>query len=624
MKSTQMALPRHIGRRRLSFVARAIVGLISLALASLFFCGQGLEANAASSNLTEEINAKLAALNVEPHAVELTSEKAIRVRHAIKQEDYSTADKIVASVLASSRVEHWRFYPFADFINDVVDLNDPAFEALLDAWVTRNKNDAAPLLVRAKYYHDIGWLKRGHNFAQKTPTANLEEFQRWMRPALADVEAAIRLDDSNPYGFLLKLRILRGSGISDRVTSAFDAAIFKYPGYYPLYEAMLSMLQPKWGGDVSAMYAFVERYAGQADENSPLKLLYLTLYRDLLETASTPCGHYWPDNDKMTQCTASGMQAAMTQGLERNVVRALQLYDRTDKYQFSIALQVILSDMLQMSGGEHYAGAVLELAADGMHSDTQLKQEKPGNNNYVIDKTVAESWYVKGFYDNALQKDRQALRDIEAMSFPSEEEKSLAIAGVYQKMGDTYSKLNQHADMIAYEEAAVALGNKTEQEYYICYGYYQLKDYDNAIRTCTRTIDHATNVLSAHYWRGVAYRDRGDADSALRDLTVVAESQSNFRSSAAIDMSMIHFGRNNNKSALDVLNRYKYLYDPEAAGRQNTAVSYNNRCYAYMQLGELNEALDDCTASLKYGAIPDALRKQQELIKRLNVNEKAL
>jgi tetratricopeptide (TPR) repeat protein len=310
-----------------------------------------------------------------------------------------------------------------------------------------------------------------------------------MRPALADVEAAIRLDDGNPYGFLLKLRILRGSGISDRVTSAFDAAIFKYPGYYPLYEAMLSMLQPKWGGDVPAMYAFVERYAGQADENSPLKLLYLTLYRDLLETASTPCGHYWPDNDKMTQCTASGMQ---------------------------------------------------------------------------------------------------------------------------------------HADMIAYEEAAVALGNKTEQEYYICYGYYQLKDYDNAIRTCTRTIDHATNVLPAHYWRGVAYRDRGDADSALRDLTVVAESQSNFRSSAAIDMSMIHFGRNNNKSALDVLNRYKYLYDPAATGRQNTAVSYNNRCYAYMQLGELNEALDDCTASLKYGAIPDALRKQQELIKRLNVNEKAL
>ena len=47
------------------------------------------------------------------------------------------------------------------------------------------------------------------------------------------------------------------------------------------------------------------------------------------------------------------------------------------------------------------------------------------------------------------------------------------------------------------------------------------------------------------------------------------------------------------------------------------AISYNNRCYAYMQLNELKRALDDCTQSLKYGSIPDALRKQQELVKRL-------
>jgi len=31
----------------------------------------------------------------------------------------------------------------------------------------------------------------------------------------------------------------------------------------------------------------------------------------------------------------------------------------------------------------------------------------------------------------------------------------------------------------------------------------------------------------------------------------------------------------------------------------------------------LKKALDDCTASLKYGNLPDAYRKQEELIKRL-------
>jgi hypothetical protein len=64
------------------------------------------------------------------------------------------------------------------------------------------------------------------------------------------------------------------------------------------------------------------------------------------------------------------------------------------------------------------------------------------------------------------------------------------------------------------------------------------------------------------------------------------------------------------------LNKYKYLYDPATDSRDDIAVSYNNRCYAYMQLGELHEALDDCTASLKYGSLPDAYPKQQELIKR--------
>jgi hypothetical protein len=36
-----------------------------------------------------------------------------------------------------------------------------------------------------------------------------------------------------------------------------------------------------------------------------------------------------------------------------------------------------------------------------------------------------------------------------------------------------------------------------------------------------------------------------------------------------------------------------------------------------MKLGELHKALDDCTTSLRYGRMPDALQKQQELQKRL-------
>jgi hypothetical protein len=106
--------------------------------------------------------------------------------------------------------------------------------------------------------------------------------------------------------------------------------------------------------------------------------------------------------------------------------------------------------------------------------------------------------------------------------------------------------------------------------------------------------------------------------------TTVAESENDFRNSTAIDLSMIYFDRKDNRSALDVLNRYTYLYDPDTDTKDNIAVSHNNRCYAYMQLGELKKALADCTASLKYGSLPDAIRKEQELMKRLKAGETGL
>jgi tetratricopeptide (TPR) repeat protein len=615
-----MAFNWFIDRRRLLLLA-SVVGLA--ALVALTFGRRESERDRVRGNLNSAINAKLTALKLELHTFEPTSAKATRVRNAIKHEDYSAAGKIVTAVLVDSHLENWRFHPFTDFIDEIADLNDSTFRAHLDAWVARNDRDATPLLIRAEYNYEMGWGRRGHNFIERTPTANLDEFQSYMNLASSDIEAAIRLDASNPYSFCLRLRILRGSGFSDKAADAFQAGIARYPGYYPLYETVLSMLQPKWGGSVESMYAFVDRYAGQADEASPLRLLYPLLYRYLLETASTPCSRYWPDSDKMAQCTASGMQAIVKPALEHEVVAALQLYDRLDKYQFSAAIAPIVSDMAKMAGGGHYVEAMLELAALSMHSDTQLKH-KPDNNNFMIDEAVAESWRTKGFYDNALQKEREALRDVETMAFPSKQEKNLAIANIYQNIAETYSKLNQHVDLIAYEKAAIALGSKTEMEYFICYGYYQLKDYADAIDTCTKAIDDAPNVLPAYYWRGAAYRDSGGADAALRDLTVVADSQNNVRSSAAIDMSMIYFGRDDYRSALNVLNKYQYLYDPEATNKQNVAVSYNNRCYARMQLGELKDALSDCTASLKYGNIPDAFHKKQELIERLHAHEVAL
>ena len=130
-----------------------------------------------------------------------------------------------------------------------------------------------------------------------------------------------------------------------------------------------------------------------------------------------------------------------------------------------------------------------------------------------------------------------------------------------------------------------------------------------------------TGDLQARYWRGMTYLSLNKTDDGLQDFTVVANSEDDRRTQAAIQMSVIYDNIQEFQRSLDVLNKYTFLYDTNTQSKDNITVSYNNRCYAYMQLGDLRKAIDDCTASLKFGSIPDAYHKQQELIKRLKVPE---
>jgi tetratricopeptide (TPR) repeat protein len=618
-----MDVSTYIKRSRLLLVASMALFVGSLIAVDYAFIGIG-GLDFGSGRPAAAINEETARLVAKPRAIELTSEKATKVRDAIKRGDYATARQVTAEVLAGSILQNWRYYPFGEFVGGVPDVNDPAFETQLTTWVTRTKDDPIPLVVRAQYYYAIGWFKRGGHFASETQPADLTLFASDMNKAQADIDAAMALNDANPHNVYLKLLILRALDSSEQMKSVFAQAIGKYPTYYPLYDVMLGALEPKWGGSVPAMYAFVDQYAGHADSNSPLRLLYLSLYRNLLDSAAIDCISYRNNKEATAQCVASAMQRIVRPNLEDHVVAALRLYEHSDRYQFGVVIEPILSDMLRTAGGDVYSGAILELAATRMHSDTQLKEDKPGHNNYIIDKAVSQSWFLKGFYANSLQKSQEALKDAQATQFPNEEEKDLAIAGIYEYLAGSYDQLRQYRDMIAYEQAAMTLGGKTAYEHLVCYGYYQLKDYEDAVASCSQAIKDDPANMRTRYWRGLAYRDSTRPEAALADLTAVADSENDFRASAAIDISMIYFNRDDNRNALNVLNKYTYLYDPRTTRRDDVAVSYNNRCYAYMQLGELQEALDDCRASLKYGSLPDAYRKEQQLVQRIGAGERGL
>jgi hypothetical protein len=200
-ETCEMNIFDHTARSKLPL--RSVVSAAAVVLLAIVFLfkGFGAERGLAATQQATAINEETAKLIVKPRTIELVSEKAMRFRKAIRQGDFSTADQITADVFANSHLQNWRFYPFSNFVSGVSDVSDPEFETHLDRWVARNMNDATPLLMRARYYLDRGWFKRGDHFSRETQAVDMAAFERDMKKASADIDASIHLNDQNPYSF---------------------------------------------------------------------------------------------------------------------------------------------------------------------------------------------------------------------------------------------------------------------------------------------------------------------------------------------------------------------------------------------------------------------------------------
>ena len=131
---------------------------------------------AVAAALRTAIDDKIAKLDIKSSSIETNAAKASRARHAIKESDFATARQIIVEVLAASKMQAWRFYPFDSFMACFACSYDQKLGRQLDEWVAKSPKDAIPLLMRADYYFDAGWSKRGQRMVQETPESQIESF----------------------------------------------------------------------------------------------------------------------------------------------------------------------------------------------------------------------------------------------------------------------------------------------------------------------------------------------------------------------------------------------------------------------------------------------------------------
>ena len=391
-------------------------------------------------------------------------------------------------MLAQSKIQAWRFYPFNEFIAELPLNGNDDFRAHLDEWVAARGGDALPLLVRAEYSYDTAWVKRGTDYYGKLNQDQISGFIFNVAKAKQDIDASIRIRSDIPYSYFLRLGIYAGEqGNSADLETAFLQRIAKFPSYYPLYRYRLKYLYPQWGGSVEAMKAFVDEYAGNTAAGSPQRMLYIALYKGLMNAAAYQC----EDSDNLSlqqQCITRAVNDAVTPKIESNVVSALGLYQTMDKAQFSLELQFYMGDMARCDCNDPAFGIFLQTAADAMGTDTELDRDTTGQDNYVLDTAAGDIQAHRGAPDSAATKYQQAVDDIGAMRFPDQGSRDLALAYVYDRMATLDDNTSQHVADIAYTEAAIALGgiSSSNEPYRACAAYWRLKLYQAGAAACSK------------------------------------------------------------------------------------------------------------------------------------------
>jgi hypothetical protein len=515
-------------------------------------------------------------------------------------------------------MQAFSFSPFYQFIDHLSLGDDPQFLDGVNAWVSNRPQSAFAYLVRATYFCKTAWLIRGEDFSAAVPAEHMRLFNEYLERAASDVRQSINLDAKIPSAYLLRLQISEVHDEPRDVEQVFLDGITRYPDYYPLYRVRLDFLQPKWGGSAAAMYQFVTQYAAGAPPSSPRNLLYLQLAADFLNEAWIECEDF--KHEQLTQCMDAYLNRHVGAGLTDGVTKALNLYKFSDPIQYSNALWRILGEMVNTPGDHQSINTLLQLAADAMGSNNELIHDSK-HNNYVIDDITARVWAQIGNANNVEQKFREALDDVEHMPFANEDDKSEVLGQIYDHMTWVARSAAQYVKVIAYHDAANAVAgvNRGGTQFSKCFAYHELRHFQEAVDECTLLIDTHRGVLRAHVYRAWSNEALKNYDAALAEYSDIADhgSENSLRTGAVINLGHINALQGKVANELAIFEKYPFVFDADIQSAEDLAIVYNNRCYAYMNTGEPRKALEDCNRSLQYGRLPDALHKQQELVKLL-------
>jgi len=523
------------------------------------------------------------------------------VKALLKKEAFAEMIEHITALRNRSTYLHRMYFDPYDRFFSHLPLSEDGMLLHLNRFVDAYPDSAIPYQLRAQYYHDAGWKIRSGKVASQISRINQQAFTEHLRLGAKDAEEALKRDPDNPYGYYLLLLMFPGN--SEQADAAYALARAKHPDYMELYRLRLDALLPKWGGSFDAMRDMVEEATRDAPDNAQRLLLWPMLYQKLAIYQRQACN--WMEGFSKAACEVDRERRLEDPALLSEIRRSYErLHASGEDFLLNSFFLKYFEWFFWRGGYEPYATRAFEMATHAV-----------GWDHYAITLSRGYIFWQKDMNIDAERYYRQGMEEVKSYRFPSPYDRNRVLSIVYERLSRYYDNLSRLNDAISYAETAVALDPTNNLYADLCYNYAHAPNYTQAIIACSAAIEHENDRDMAYYWRGRSYRALGNRDQAMADFTTLAAKPNSLQGSAVIQISTLYADAKEYQQMIDLFTKYPFVFNGE--DKNTTAVAYNNRCCAYMELGQDKEALEDCTRSLQFDFVPDAKQKLDELRARL-------
>lgn len=135
-------------------------------------------------------------------------------------------------------------------------------ELLLDRFAEWRRNvpgSVIPDLLEADFYQQLAWAARGGGTVKTVRAQDWDLFHYRLRLAQAIMDEIGASANAQPYWHSSSIHLaLEGSATVEEMRAMFDAGAQAFPGYLPLYNAMVRALMPRWKGSTDAVNDFID------------------------------------------------------------------------------------------------------------------------------------------------------------------------------------------------------------------------------------------------------------------------------------------------------------------------------------------------------------------------------